>query len=304
MIPGSIAGTGMDSPRGGFRALAESWRKQGYGAMDLSLAEDTAVLDAPLTPAGDPDPEVQAPPPAIGQDERRMQVRAYNLWADLLADRSYPDIHAFDPKGNRDFGSYSVLLDFSAGIDDPMVLHLGDRLASECGMDNAAFPGQLSDVPPGSLISRITDHYIQILARQAPIGFEAEFVNRHGKLIVYRGILLPFSSDDRTIDHIYGVLNWKEVADTALAESLAADLAGAAAKPSAEAARMVDPLPAPLSRRLRGVVPRGFETLDESGPEFTLLLARRMDTGDVMLLGEVPFDPALMKRAADTFEDR
>ena len=29
-------------------------------------------------------------PPAIGQDERRMQVRAYNLWADLLADRCFP----------------------------------------------------------------------------------------------------------------------------------------------------------------------------------------------------------------------
>jgi hypothetical protein len=32
---------------------------------------------------------------------------------------------------------------------------------------------------------------------------------------MYRGILMPFSSDDDNIDFIYGVINWKEVADEA-----------------------------------------------------------------------------------------
>jgi hypothetical protein len=74
---------------------------------------------------------------------------------------------------------------------------------------------RLSDVPSRSLLSRITDHYMQIIANQAPIGFEAEFVNQRGATILYRGILLPFSSDDDTIDFIYGVINWKELADQA-----------------------------------------------------------------------------------------
>ena len=69
------------------------------------------------------------------------------------------------------------------------------------------------DVPSRSLLSRITDHYLQILANQAPIGFEAEFVKQRGRNVLYRGILLPFSSDDDTIDFIYGVINWKELAD-------------------------------------------------------------------------------------------
>ncbi|WP_066559116.1 PAS domain-containing protein [Croceicoccus bisphenolivorans] len=295
----------MDQPRGGFRALAESWRWHGYGEMDLSDdSHDTAVLD----PARDRDTDSDTqspPPPAIGQDERRMQVRAYNLWAELLADRSFPDIGKFDPRDNADFGEYAVLLDFSTGIDDPMVLHLGARLAGECGVAGGSdFTGQLSDVPAGSLISRITDHYVQILARQSPIGFEAEFVNRHGKLIVYRGILLPFSSDDRNIDHIYGVLNWKEVADTPLCAKLAADLSGVLGGEFAEADQKVDPLPAPLSRRLRAMTPTGFDQLSDDGPEFTLLMARRLASGNVVLLGEVPFDPLLMKRAADKLEDR
>lgn len=292
----------MDQPRGGFRALAESWRKHGQSAMDLPGSDyDLALIDAPLPL---PVVDVQAPPPAIGQNERRMQVRAYNLWATLLADRSFPDIRKFDPKDHADFGDYAVLLDFSTGIDDPMVLHLGAKLASECGVAGGGrFVGQLSDVPTGSLISRITDHYVQILARQSPIGFEAEFVNRRGKLIVYRGILLPFSSDDRTIDHIYGVMNWKEVADTPLSEKLAADLANAL-DGAAHGPRQPEPLPAPLSRRLRAMTPSSFDELSEDGPEFTLLMARRMSSGNVMLLGEVPFDPLLMKRAGDKLENR
>ena len=158
------------------------------------------------------------PPASIGQDERRMQVRAYNHWASLLGERTYPSIEDLEPEDLTDFGPFSVLLDFSAGIDDPIVQFLGGQLAEEC---SAPIPiERLSDVPPRSLLSRITDHYMQIMANQAPIGFEAEFVNQRGASILYRGILLPFSSDDESIDFIYGVINWKEMADAATADEL------------------------------------------------------------------------------------
>jgi hypothetical protein len=61
------------------------------------------------------------------------------------------------------------------------------------------------------LLSRLTDHYMQILANRAPIGFEAEFLNQRSANICYRGILMPFSSDGEQIDFIYGVINWKTV---------------------------------------------------------------------------------------------
>lgn len=164
----------------------------------------------------------EAPPPAIGQDERRMQVRAYNYWAALLGDRSYPHVDALRDHALPDFAPHAVLLDFTGGIENPAVSYLGARLAEECG---AAGPiRHLSDVPGRSLLSRITDHYMQILANQAPIGFEAEFVNQRDRTILYRGILLPFSSDDRTIDYIYGVINWKELADQLTTDELLLDL--------------------------------------------------------------------------------
>lgn len=153
----------------------------------------------------------EAPPAQIGQDERRMQVRAYNHWASLLDDRNFPSIEDLQPEALPDFGPYSVLLDFTQGIENPSIRFLGDQLAQECGASSRI--EMLADVPSRSLLSRITDHYMQILANQAPIGFEAEFVNQRERTILYRGILLPFSSDDETIDFIYGVINWKELVD-------------------------------------------------------------------------------------------
>ena len=187
----------MDTMRGNFGSLAET------GGYDP--ADDDAVP--------------QAPPPAIGTDERRMQVRAYNHWASLLEDRNFPSIEALEPDVLPDFGPYSVLLDFSTGIENPGIAYLGDKLAAECDCSDEALT-TLDDVPARSLLTRITDHYMQILANQAPIGFEAEFVNQRGATIAYRGILLPFSSDDDTIDFIYGVINWKELADAQASDEL------------------------------------------------------------------------------------
>ena len=160
----------------------------------------------------------EPPPSPVGQDERRMQVRAYNHWASLLDNRNFPSIEDLDPEALPDFGPYSVLLDFTGGLENPAIQYLGDKLAEECGTFGEI--RTLSDVPSRSLLSRITDHYMQILANQAPIGFEAEFVNQREKTILYRGILLPFSSDDDTIDFIYGVINWKELADQNTTEQL------------------------------------------------------------------------------------
>lgn len=166
----------------------------------------------------DDDTGVEPPPAGIGNDERRMQVRAYNHWASMLGERSFPSIEDLEPTALPDFGPYSVLLDFSHGIDNPSVRYLGRELASECGADGPI--ATLADVPSRSLLSRITDHYMQILANQAPIGFEAEFINQRGATILYRGILLPFSSDGETIDFIFGVINWKEIADQLTTDEL------------------------------------------------------------------------------------
>ena len=195
--------------------------------------DETAV-----SPACDDEPAMERPP-EIGVDERRMHVRAYNYWVSLLKGRAFPDIQDIDPHTIEDFGANSVLLDFSKNPHDPQIVFLGRALREECGLAMAI--RRISEVPPRSLLSRLTDHYMQIIANRSPIGFEAEFVSQRGHNTLYRGILMPLSSNGEMIDFIYGVINWKELADDAAVDALAGEVdRAAAAAPAAECAVWAD----------------------------------------------------------------
>ncbi len=194
----------------------------------------------------------------LGGDERRMHVRAYNHWVSLLKGRPYPSIRDLDPAGITDFGPHSVLLDFSDGVDDPGIAYLGAALRTECALEGTIT--SIADVPSRSLLSRLTDHYLQIIANRAPIGFEAEFVGSRGCTTLYRGILMPFSSSGDDIDFLFGVINWKELVDDVLQATLDAELDAAvrsvprtdvdapvwADGPSGGFGLSVDPVPAPI----------------------------------------------------------
>jgi hypothetical protein len=185
-----------------------------------------------LTGAIEEEPAMEAPP-EIGVDERRMHVRAYNYWVSLLDGRPYPSISDVDPHTLDDFGPNSVLLDFSKNENDPEIAFLGRALRDECGVDQAL--GRISEVPGRSLLSRLTDHYLQIIANCAPIGFEAEFVSHRGHNTLYRGILMPLSSNGEAIDFIYGVINWKEMADVATLNGIEGEIGHALAAATASA---------------------------------------------------------------------
>ena len=157
-------------------------------------------------------------PVVIGTDERRMHVRAYNYWVSMLDGRSYPSVEDIELDNTTDFGPHSVLLDFTHAGENPAIAWLGEKLRTECDLPETV--ANVSEVPTRSLLSRLTDHHLQIIANRAPIGFEAEFQNSRGNNTMYRGILLPFSSDNDTIDFIYGVINWKEVASDAEVDAL------------------------------------------------------------------------------------
>ncbi|HVR90125.1 MAG TPA: hypothetical protein VHG29_03380 [Novosphingobium sp.] len=234
----------MDSLRGNF--------------YDRDSADQAADYDS-----GEDEVGREVPPSPIGQDERRMQVRAYNHWASLLDNRNFPSIEDLHPDELPDFGPHSVLLDFTNGIENPAIQYLGDKLAQECGATGPI--GGLNDVPSRSLLSRITDHYMQILANQAPIGFEAEFVNQREHTILYRGILLPFSSDDDTIDFIYGVINWKELADQQTTDELLLEI-DQALEGGADHARPAAHAEEPLTEWADGPVEDQADVLDLTAP--------------------------------------
>lgn len=176
-------------------------------------------------PAAD-EPEMEAPP-AIGSDERRMHVRAYNYWVSLLDGRPYPSIDDLDPE-SVDFGPNSVLLDFTSGPENAHIPYLGAALREESGLSNAI--RSIAEVPPRSVLSRLTDHYLEIIANRAPVGFEAEYVSHRNVTTMYRGILMPFSSDGDEIDFIYGVINWKDAVEVEIGSEMHSALESALAE--------------------------------------------------------------------------
>jgi hypothetical protein len=68
-----------------------------------------------------------------------------------------------------------------------------------------------------------------------------------------------------------------------------------------EAGKAVEPLDAPrhaIARKLRALPPQDFAAIAAEGSEFALVMIRRTEAGDVVMLGEVPEDLALVERAA------
>ena len=68
-----------------FRGISTEGRE---GQEPLDYAADFTAYEESIDEQG----PVAAPPPPIGQDERRMQVRAYNFWASLLDQGQFPRV--------------------------------------------------------------------------------------------------------------------------------------------------------------------------------------------------------------------
>ncbi|MBX7458662.1 hypothetical protein K3152_10440 [Qipengyuania sp. 1NDH17] len=189
-----------------------------FGAFGAGQEFDDASDDSAYDANTDTGAHSNPPPSPVGQDERRMQVRAYNHWSSLLGEQDLPHIEDLEPEFLGDFGPYSVLFDFSTGSGTPTLQFIGDELAKEC---REAEPIEtLQEIPEGSLLSKIAENYLRVVQAQGPVTFEAESPNARGQTVAYRGVLLPYSSDHDTIDFVYAVVNWKEVADAQTADAL------------------------------------------------------------------------------------
>jgi len=247
--------------------------------------------------------------------DRRMHLRAYNHWASMLDRRRFPTVADLANGALGDIAPHSVLLDVSASPDGPGIAYLGERLATECGAGEGTLQ-RLADAPEGSLLARLTGHYETVLLNRAPTGFEAEFTGLRGLMLLYRGILLPFSSDDSSIDFVLAVINWKEEAGSSRERPSSTEQTPACRRtPSAAlltdwadgpGSESIHPINLPEQtfaggaslESLRLLPLQSFTALPSEGAEFALAIIRRPAGGAPALLGEVPHDPALIEQAA------
>lgn len=263
-------------------------------------------MDAPVFPKGGSEGVMKA----IGADDRRMHVRAYNFWLSVLNGHSIPLVSDFDPAAIADFGQHSFLLDFRENPHNPKISFLGYALRN---LDKLTYHvNHISDAPEGSLIGHMatTPHFAAVIEQKGPVGFESDFKNYLGQSLVYRGIFMPFSSDGKQIDHLYGVVNWKILSEkeagakSSLSENISSELPSVGMHgtdghqsyhPTIPTIKASDSLDV-----LKKAPAQAMVDLGPLGKEFVLLLGRREENDQVSIVAMVEEDDeslsALLKK--------
>jgi len=148
--------------------------------------------------------------------ERRITFCLYESWEKIAGSSGLPALKRLQRQEIEAFKSNLVLLDLRNGKDNPIFQVIVNGLTEDLEVDLVGRP--IAEVPRRSMLSRVTDHYLEVLANRVPIAFEAEFVNREGEKALYRGILLPFSDDNQNINFILGGVRWILAKDVQLDE--------------------------------------------------------------------------------------
>ncbi len=142
--------------------------------------------------------------------EGRRDLRLFPLFADVNLD----EIPEFAP--------YMFTLALGTGPDGPSLQFVGRELESDCGRD--VTNEKLSSLPPQGLLARVIQQHGKVIADREPVTVSDKFSNKQGHEILYRAVMLPFSSLGNEIDYIVGVVTWTAI------------LSGAAPKESDEVA--------------------------------------------------------------------
>ena len=138
--------------------------------------------------------------------EQRITFQLYQYWFDIAANNGIPPLTALKPEIIDPYRNNMVLINLQSQDEEPTLQIIGDLLNDDIGTTEEI--KYVSDVPRRTLLSRITDHYMEVLGNKSPISFDAEFKNKAGEIILYRGILLPFSDDSENINFILGAIRW------------------------------------------------------------------------------------------------
>lgn len=138
--------------------------------------------------------------------EKRITFQLYNCWFGLTSDYDIPPLKSLSPEDIVDYKNNLVLIDLRDPDNEPTLQVIGQLLNEDIDQDLSM--KSISEIPRRTLLSRVTDHYMEVLGNKSPISFDAEFKNKYGKIILYRCVLLPFSDDGEHINFILGAIRW------------------------------------------------------------------------------------------------
>jgi hypothetical protein len=140
--------------------------------------------------------------------ERRLVLRLLGHWRDLAGDRAMPRVSDVDGAAIPELWPFCFMLDVRGA--EPVFTFVGQFHVDSLGTNPTGQP--LSSVPAETLLSQGLSYYPRVLARAIPITLGGQFVNRDGRTILYRSIIMPLGESDGPVPALLGGANCREVA--------------------------------------------------------------------------------------------
>ncbi len=138
--------------------------------------------------------------------ERRMVGKAIAFWEALRGTEAVPARTAFDLAEPPVFVANIFLVTVGASEADCTLVSAGSGAIEALGIDPVGMSA--SEVLPSATELRLS--LCQTVARFAkPVADSGRFVNRSGKDILYRAVIMPLAGRDGTVSHLLGAINHK-----------------------------------------------------------------------------------------------
>jgi hypothetical protein len=229
---------------------------------------------------------------SLNKSERRATLRLLKHWEAARGAASLPKLTDFDLSILEELGDSTFLLTVGTEDPEPSFRYFGRELAAQVGRD---LTGRgIGHVPSSTLLSRVLGHYVETLQRRTPVGVHGRFEGASGRTLLYRGILLPFCSEESEVTALLGCYRSRTAMRPGRARSVDEDPAAATLTLSPEQmlagyragklqaiVRLAQKLawPAKVVSRSRAAAPIRIATLKarKAGSEFVRLLAQRLD---------------------------
>ncbi len=142
------------------------------------------------------------PPPH--KQEQRLTFRLLSYWNRIRGDRTYPSLSDMHIHEIQEIWHYSFVIDIRT--DDPVFHYFGPDLSSLFGVD---YTGELvSEAMNDVILNNTIGVYEKATIERKPLTESASFYY-DGKELRYRTLIVPFSSDNATIDFLMGTTNFK-----------------------------------------------------------------------------------------------
>jgi len=141
--------------------------------------------------------------------ERRMVYRLLSYWRTLSVDDEIPLLDSVDPEAIPDIWECSFVLDVSGHQHDPVIRFLGPKIGVHSDMTLVGTA--ISNVPKRTLLSMAVSYVPEVLRKEIPICRGGEFVRVDGSRLLYRSIVLPMSTNGRSVNFLLGCANYRIV---------------------------------------------------------------------------------------------